>query len=53
MDRKLTKRGSERREQILVAASRLFAEQGYHGTKNVGLFALKRCWTLGTICEIQ
>ena len=32
MDRKLTKRGSERREQLLVAASRLFAEQGYHGT---------------------
>jgi AcrR family transcriptional regulator len=31
-DRKLTKRGSERREQVLAAAARLFAEQGYHGT---------------------
>jgi AcrR family transcriptional regulator len=31
-DRKLTKRGSRRREQVIEAASRLFAEQGYHGT---------------------
>jgi AcrR family transcriptional regulator len=31
-ERKLTKRGSRRREQILQAASRQFAEQGYHGT---------------------
>jgi AcrR family transcriptional regulator len=30
--RKLTKRGSKRREQIIAAATRLFAEQGYHGT---------------------
>jgi AcrR family transcriptional regulator len=30
--RKLTKRGSQRREQLLEAAHRLFAEQGYHGT---------------------
>ena len=29
--RKLTRRGSERREQILEEAGRLFAEQGYHG----------------------
>lgn len=31
-ERRLTKRGSERREQILDAAVRLFAEEGYHGT---------------------
>jgi AcrR family transcriptional regulator len=31
-ERKLTKRGSERREQIVDAAVRLFAEEGYHGT---------------------
>ncbi len=37
--RKLTRRGSERREQILEAAYRLFAEQGYHGT------------TVGDICD--
>jgi AcrR family transcriptional regulator len=37
--RKLTKRGSERREQIIGAASRLFADQGYHGT------------TVGDICD--
>ena len=30
-ERKLTRRGSERREQILEEAARLFAEQGYHG----------------------
>jgi AcrR family transcriptional regulator len=30
--RKLTKRGSQRREQLLEAAYRLFADQGYHGT---------------------
>jgi AcrR family transcriptional regulator len=30
--RKLTKRGSQRREQLLEAALRLFADQGYHGT---------------------
>ena len=30
--RKLTKRGSQRREQVLEAAARLFAEQSYHGT---------------------
>ncbi len=29
--RRLTKRGSQRREQVLEAAARLFAEQGYHG----------------------
>jgi AcrR family transcriptional regulator len=37
--RKLTKRGSKRREQILEAAARMFAEQGYHGT------------TVGDICD--
>ncbi len=30
-ERKLTRRGSERREQILEEAARLFADQGYHG----------------------
>jgi AcrR family transcriptional regulator len=30
--RKLTKRGSERREQLIEAAYRLFADQGYHAT---------------------
>lgn len=30
--RKLTKRGSQRREQVLETAARLFAEQSYHGT---------------------
>lgn len=39
VERKLTKRGSERREQIVEAAVRLFAEQGYHGT------------TVGDICD--
>ncbi|MBA2725834.1 MAG: TetR/AcrR family transcriptional regulator [Actinobacteria bacterium] len=37
--KKLTKRGSKRREQILDASYRLFAEQGYHGT------------TVGDICD--
>jgi AcrR family transcriptional regulator len=37
--RKLTKRGSRRREQILDAALRLFADQGYHGT------------TVGDVCD--
>lgn len=31
-ERKLTKRGSQRREQVLEAAARLFAEESYHGT---------------------
>ena len=30
-ERKLTRRGSERRERILEEAARLFAESGYHG----------------------
>jgi AcrR family transcriptional regulator len=30
--KKLTKRGSKRRVQVMSAARRLFAEQGYHGT---------------------
>jgi AcrR family transcriptional regulator len=38
-DRKLTRRGSERRAQLLEAASRLFSEQGYHGT------------TVGDVCD--
>ena len=38
-ERKLTKRGSERRVQLLDAARRLFAEQGYHGT------------TVGDVCD--
>ncbi len=38
-NRKLTKRGSKRREQILDAAAALFAEQSYHGT------------TVGDICD--
>jgi AcrR family transcriptional regulator len=37
--RKLTKRGSKRREQVIEAGARLFAEQGYHGT------------TVGDICD--
>jgi AcrR family transcriptional regulator len=37
--KKLTKRGSERRVQVMVAARRLFAEQGYHGT------------TVGEVCD--
>jgi AcrR family transcriptional regulator len=39
VEKKLTKRGSERREQLLDAAMRLFAEQGYHGT------------TVGDVCD--
>ncbi len=38
-ERKLTKRGSKRRVQLLEASSRLFAEQGYHGT------------TVGDVCD--
>jgi AcrR family transcriptional regulator len=37
--RKLTKRGTRRREQVMEVALRLFAEQGYHGT------------TVGDICD--
>ena len=40
--RKLTKRGTNRREQILSASLRLFAAQGYHGTT-----AADGCGTLG------
>ena len=32
MDRRLTARGEERRRQIVEAATRLFAEKGYHPT---------------------
>ncbi|MDQ4064496.1 MAG: TetR/AcrR family transcriptional regulator, partial [Actinomycetota bacterium] len=39
-ERKLTKRGTERREQILEEAARLFAEAGYHGT------------AVGDICDV-
>lgn len=39
MKKKLTKRGSQRREQIIEASFRLFADQGYHGT------------TVGDICD--
>lgn len=39
-ERKLTKRGTERREQILEEAMRLFAEAGYHGT------------AVGDICDV-
>ena len=38
-DRKLTKRGTRRREQVLEAAARLFSEQSYHGT------------TVGDVCD--
>jgi AcrR family transcriptional regulator len=38
-DRKLTKRGTRRREQVLDASARLFSEQSYHGT------------TVGDICD--
>jgi AcrR family transcriptional regulator len=38
-DRKLTKRGSQRRDQILQMAGRLFAEAGYHGA------------TVGDVCD--
>ena len=37
--RKLTQRGSKRRQQIIEAAMRLFSEQGYHGT------------TVGDVCD--
>ena len=37
--RRLTQRGSKRREQIVDAALTLFAEQGYHGT------------TVGDVCD--
>jgi AcrR family transcriptional regulator len=37
--RKLTKRGTKRREQLLQAAARLFSEQSYHGT------------TVGDVCD--
>lgn len=39
MEKKLTKRGSKRREQIVEASFRLFSDQGYHGT------------TVGDICD--
>lgn len=39
MEKKLTKRGSKRREQIVDASFQLFADQGYHGT------------TVGDICD--
>lgn len=39
MEKKLTKRGSKRREQIVDASFKLFADQGYHGT------------TVGDICD--
>ena len=38
-ERKLTKRGTKRREQVLETAARLFSEQSYHGT------------TVGDICD--
>ncbi|MGH2805894.1 MAG: TetR/AcrR family transcriptional regulator, partial [Actinomycetota bacterium] len=37
--RKLTQRGSRRREQIVETALRLFAENGYQGT------------TVGDVCD--
>ena len=39
MERKLTRRGSERRDQVMEAGYRLFAEQGYHRT------------TVGDVCD--
>ncbi len=39
-DRRLTKRGSARRQQVLDTASRLFGDQGYHRT------------TVGDICDV-
>ncbi len=39
MRKKLTKRGSKRRAELLETASRLFAEQGYHRT------------TVGDVCD--
>ncbi|HVL63574.1 MAG TPA: TetR/AcrR family transcriptional regulator [Actinomycetota bacterium] len=38
-ERRLTKRGTKRREQVLEAAAQLFATQGYHGT------------TVGDVCD--
>lgn len=38
-ERRLTKRGTKRREQILRVAARQFADQGYHGT------------TVGDVCD--
>jgi AcrR family transcriptional regulator len=38
-ERKLTKRGTKRREQVLETAARLFSEQSYHGT------------TVGDVCD--
>ena len=38
-ERKLTARGTQRREQVIEAAVRLFADQGYHGT------------TVGDLCD--
>jgi AcrR family transcriptional regulator len=38
-ERKLTKRGTRRREQVLSTAARLFSEQSYHGT------------TVGDVCD--
>jgi AcrR family transcriptional regulator len=39
MNRRLTKRGSKRKEQVMETAARLFADQGYHGT------------TVGDVCD--
>lgn len=38
-ERKLTKRGTRRREQVLEVGAQLFAEQSYHGT------------TVGDVCD--
>jgi AcrR family transcriptional regulator len=38
-NRKLTKRGTKRRDQVMDTSLRLFADQGYHGT------------TVGDICD--
>jgi AcrR family transcriptional regulator len=38
-ERRLTKRGTRRREQVLHTAARLFSEQSYHGT------------TVGDVCD--
>lgn len=38
-ERRLTQRGSKRREQIVEASLKLFADQGYHGT------------TIGDVCD--
>jgi AcrR family transcriptional regulator len=39
VEKKLTKRGSKRREQIIEVSLRLFGDEGYHGT------------TVGDICD--